>query len=290
MNNMHLRSLTGFGFFTLALFMTDRAALASTINSDVALTPSEGTTIVRTQARYSRSSDDPSGMGRTRDKVVWSNTAVYGVTGNFALAINVPLVDLRVDSPGGVLVDETGLGDVTLMGKYRFWQHDEKGSTDRIAGIFGLEIPSGRDALSSNSLDPILGLVYTHQGMNESGLLWEVDADVVYKVNTEARDTDLGDTLRYDLAVGHQIWPWKTADKLLVGVLELNGVYNDRDIVSGIEVPDSGGHILYLSPGLQFVTMRYVIEAGVKIPIVQDLYGPQLEEDVSVSLGLRIQF
>ena len=90
--------------------------------------------------------------------------------------------------------------------------------------------------------------------------------------------------------MGHQIWPWKTSNALLIGVLELNGVYSERDTVSGSKVPGSGGQRLYLSPGFQFVTKRYIVEAGVKIPIIQDLNGPQLEEDVSVSLGLRFQF
>ena len=115
-------------------------------------------------------------------------------------------------------------------------------------------------------------------------------ADVVYKINTEVRGTDLGDVFRYNLAGEHQLWPWKTADRLLLGVLEINGVYQERDWMDGTRVSDSGGHTVYLSPGLQFVTKRFILESGAQVPVVQDLRGNQLETDISVNLGGRIQF
>ena len=108
--------------------------------------------------------------------------------------------------------------------------------------------------------------------------------------STEGRDTDLGDSFMYNVAVGYQLWPSRTANSLLVGVLELNGVSSERDRVGGSEDPETGGSRLYVSLGLEFVTRRFIIEAGVKIPVVQELHGNQLEEDYSVSVGVRIQF
>ena len=273
----------------VATFNT-RRVYAAAINTEMALAPAEGTTVVRSQLRYVRATDDPSGMGREKDQIIWSNTVLYGIAGNFILGVNVPFLDVEMDSATGTMMDEKGVGDITLIAKYRFWQHDLKAYTDRISGIFGLELPSGDDALSSHSLDPILGMVFTHQSLNRSGRVWEIDADVLYMVSTEARDVDLGDTFRYDFAFGYQLWPGETSDRLLMGILELNGIYSEQDWMSGSSDSNSGGHKLYLSPGLAFVAKRFIIEAGAKIPVIQELNGNQLEEDFSLSLGVRFQF
>lgn len=277
-------------FLLLAAGLTTRSAAAAAINTDMALTPSEGTTIVRTQLRFLRATDDPSGLGREKDQTVWSTTVVYGVTGKLTLGFNLPLVDVTLDSDAGRIMDVTGAGDITLMGKYRFWQRDRKGSTDRISALLALEVPSGIDELSSHSVDPAAGVVYTHQSLDSAGLVREIDADVVFKVNTKARGTNPGDVARYDVAFARQLWPRRTADRLLVGVLELNGVLTGRDRTGGIDDPDSGGHRLYFSPGLELVTKRFIVEVGAKIPLVQNLNGNQLKEDYSLSLGVRFQF
>jgi len=44
------------------------------------------------------------------------------------------------------------------------------------------------------------------------------------------------------------------------------------------------------SPGLQYITPNFILEAGVQLPILQDLASPRLETDFTVVLSLRIQF
>ena len=52
----------------------------------------------------------------------------------------------------------------------------------------------------------------------------------------------------------------------------------------------SGGTTLFLVPGLQYVTRRWIVEAAVQLPVVQDLNGTALENDYIVRAGFRFNF
>ena len=76
----------------------------------------------------------------------------------------------------------------------------------------------------------------------------------------------------------------------LYGILEANLIHQDNDEIGGAEDPDSGGTRLFLVPGLQYVTKRWIVEAAVQLPIVQDLNGTALENDFIVRAGFRLNF
>ena len=76
----------------------------------------------------------------------------------------------------------------------------------------------------------------------------------------------------------------------LYGVVEANLIYQDNNQSAGIDNPNSGGTTLFLLPGLQYVTKRWIIEAGAQLPAIQDLNGTALEKDYIVRAGLRVNF
>jgi hypothetical protein len=45
-----------------------------------------------------------------------------------------------------------------------------------------------------------------------------------------------------------------------------------------------------VAPGLQWVTLRTVLEAAVQIPVVQDLKGQALEQDSIARMSFRVNF
>ncbi|MCF6287375.1 MAG: hypothetical protein L3K26_19670 [Candidatus Hydrogenedentes bacterium] len=149
-------------------------------------------------------------------------------------------------------------------------------------------LPQGLQA-GSGSYDPIIGAVWTTQTLQ-----WELDADVGYKFNTEANNFAFGDVLFYNLSYQRRLWPRSLPEEgvpaFWYGVLELNGTYADNNSIAGREDRNSGGHTMFLSPGVQWVNPRWVLEAAVQIPIVQDLNGSALEVDYAATMGLRFRF
>jgi hypothetical protein len=279
-------------------------AWAAPVSTNTALPVAEGAFVFREIFAVERSARDPSGLDR--DLLAWSSTSVlgYGVSGRLALFGVVPYANrrLRVNLPGGRARQRAGgLRDIRLFGRYTLYKMDRPGRTLRIAPLLGLEFPTGdnrrRDALGllppgvqpgSGSWDPFFGVIATYQTLD-----FQLDSQLGYQVNTRADGLEIGDVLRFDASFQYRLWPRKLTGGtpgFLYGVLETNLIHQGRNRVGGIADPNSGGTRLYLVPGLQYVTKRWILEAAVRLPVYQDLNGTALKSNYTVLVGFRVNF
>ncbi len=54
---------------------------------------------------------------------------------------------------------------------------------------------------------------------------------------------------------------------------------------------DSGGQLLFISPGIQYLPIpNLILEGSVEVPILRDLNGRQLAPDWSAVVGIRYLF
>lgn len=271
---------------------------------NTALPVFSGEFIFREQFVFINSSDDPSALDRDLEVFGAVSVLGYGVNSNLAVFGVLPYLDkeLRLTPDSQRITRDTdGIGDFTLFGRYTVFQHDVPGRTFRIAPFAGIETPTGDDdekdrfgrlpqplQLGSGSWDPFGGIIATYQTLD-----FQVDAQIAYKANTEANDFEFGDELNIDGSLQYRLWPRELGPGVpgfLYGLLEANLVYQDENEINGIENPDSGGTTLFLTPGLQYVTRRWVLEGGVQVPVVQDLNGQALENDYIVRAGFRVNF
>lgn len=280
------------------------AARAAPESFNTALPVAEGEFVFREQFILDQSGDDPSGADR--DRTAWALVSVlgYGATSDLALFGVVPYVDRSLDiTQGGTrrTRSASGLGDISLFGRYTVFRRDWPGRTLRVASFAGLELPTGDDDETdsfgrlpasvqpgSGSWDPFGGVVLSYQTLD-----FEVDAQASYRANTKANDFEFGDVARLDGALQYRLWPRELGSGVpgfLYGVLEANLIHRDKDQVSGTNDPDSGGLSLFILPGLQYVTKRWIVETGVQIPVVQDLNGTALEKDTIFRAGFRLNF
>jgi hypothetical protein len=274
------------------------------ITFNTALPVAEGEFIVREQFVLEQSGDDPSSADR--DRTAWSVVSVlgYGVTSDLALFGVIPYVDkdLKTTISGERRTHSAnGLGDISLFGRYTLFKNNFPGGNFRVAPFAGVETPTGDDDESdafgrkpasvqpgSGSWDPFGGIVATYQVLD-----FQVDAQVSYKANTEANDFEFGDVARLDGSLQYRLWPRELGAGVpgfLYGVLEANLIHQDKNQVGGKNDPNSGGLSLFVLPGLQYVTKRWIVEAGVQIPVVQDLNGTALEKDYIFRAGFRFNF
>lgn len=260
--------------------------------------------VSRAQFVLDQSGNDPSGANRDRRVQAGVLALGYGISGNLALFAIVPYVDKDLDiTVGGQRQHRSarGLGDISLFGRYTVYQLDWPRRTLRIAPFLGVKAPTGdddeRDALGrlpasvqpgSGSWDTFGGIVATYQTLD-----FQIDSQLSYRANREANDFELGDEARLDLSLQYRLWPRELGNGLpafLYGVLETGLIFRDEDQVSGREDPNSGGTTLFVTPGLQYVTKRWIAEAGVSVPMVQGLNGDALEIDYIMRAGLRFNF
>ncbi len=303
------RRIAWFGGLTIGVAVTTvlgwtAAAWSApqTFNSAITLVPGEF--VVREQYLLDRSGDDPSGADR--DRLVQGVTSVLGWAVNKDLMLFgvLPYLDKRLESTvdGARRARSTrGIADLRLFGRYTVFRKNFKGGLIRVSPFAGLEFPTGDDddrdtfgllpasvQLGSGSWDPFGGLVATYQTLD-----FEIDGQIAYQANTEGGAFEFGDVARADASIQYRIWPPEIGTGVpafVYGVLEANLIHRGRNEAGGVTDPNSGGTTLFLVPGLQYASKRWVFEAAVQVPVFQDLNGTALEKNYVLRAGFRVNF
>ncbi len=248
------------------------------INTNVALPVAQGSFVLRYQGRSTWMD------GGTR---VFALPVVlaYGVTPSTTGMAVQPYVFLRRPDDSTA----SGLGDPTFLLRQTVLHYDAPRTTSRLALIAGVAPDWGATAVRAGGTGYLAGAVYTLQKER-----WEFDADSLYRRSNSKNGFRPGDFLSYDVAVQWRLspaaWPETGVPAQWNLVLEFNGTTEERARQGGAGIADSGGTILRLSPGLQYVTQRFIFEASLLIPVVRNLNGKQPTERLGASLGLRTQF
>lgn len=206
----------------------------------------------------------------------------YGVTPDFTISLVVPQFLDKKEGPSS----SSGVGDLSIGGKYRFIRIDKPGATTGVAVNFGVKLPSGDETRTpptgSGSADYLLGLALSYESLRHYFF-----TDFRYRMNTEANDVRKGNVFFYDIAYG--IRPWR-ADYLkpdLVFVVELNWEHEEKTLINKIKNPDSGGDRFFVAPGFLLSRRNVMFKGGVQIPFSQDLNGTQEEDDYRVLVAIE---
>ena len=206
------------------------------------------------------------------------------------VGVIVPFMDINAQS---IAQDRSsfGVGDVRFFAKYLLLQVDRKKETFRMASKAGIKFPTGNEnkapALGSGSTDYFFSTV-AGWIKNRTGIYLEG----IYHLNTSHAQVDFGNSFLYNLALGYRLLPsvYETyPSPQLNGFLEINGTTIAKSEVNGVTNENSGGTTIFLSPGLQYVGgRRWLIEASLQVPIVNEPNGTQLATDWTLSIGTRI--
>ena len=273
------------------------------ITFNTALPVAKGEFVAREQWVVSQSGDDPSGAGRDRTEASVVTALGYGLTGQWALFGVLPYRDIDLDTTSGgqrVTRSNHGIGDLSLFTRYTAYQHDQPGRTFRVAPFGGVKVPTGNDdagdglgmlpasvQVGSGSWDYFAGVVLTYQTLK-----YQFDSQFSYRVNSEANGIEAGDIARLDGSYQHRLWRSgvQGVPDYLYGVIEVNLIHQIKNRLNNRKNLNSGGTQLFLAPGIQCVTKRWILEGAVQVPLLQGMYGTALENDYIVRAGARFNF
>jgi len=179
-----------------------------------------------------------------------------------------------------------------------------KGNTLRLAGFAGFKVPIGSDnqhdrfgrlpspfQISTGAWDGFGGVVTTWQTLD-----YEIDTQIAYRNNGKANHYEAGEQWTFDSSLQYRLWPNDLSNPslkgivpsgYLYGVIEANFLNQKADKNSQLVDKNSGGNTLFLSPGIQYVTQRWIIEAVIQKPIIQNLNGSALENNFTIRTGFR---
>lgn len=246
-------------------------------------------------------------------------TGFYGITEDLMLLGVIPYKKtklnghLHVHEDGDVEAhsdmkgEESGLGDVALLGRYTFFKTHTIDTTTAVAGLLGVKFPTGKtdgktddgmeflDAhlqLGTGSTDYLLGLSFSH-----SVARFSISANLMAALTTEGKAGDtkhqFGNSLNYDITAKYRIHPYEfapTAAQVFLA-LGVNGETRKREKEDGVEVVNSGGSTIYASPSIQLtLPPHWVAEIQYQHPIYHNLYGAQMGEDYRFIVGVTYLF
>ena len=228
----------------------------------------------------------------------------YAVARDLNLTVVAPIVVKRLH---GVVTPDlrttSGLGDLALVGKYRFWKKLGRQTRTDAAIRTGIKLPTGstgaRDATGNRlpipaqagtgSTDAFIQGAISHENSEKGFGLF---SDLTYTAKTEGKGYAFGDTIELDWGASKRLYPWRYTDlKPVEFYTELGFLYRHagQDQNLGAQVPSTGGDALFWAPGFtSIVRKRFLFEVSFQFPMSQRPTGTQLAQGWNVLFGTRI--
>jgi len=223
-------------------------------------------------------------LGGERERAL-TTELIYGVTADLSLTLDLPAY-LRRSAEGQ---DASGAGDLLLRTKYRFWNRNGFGASDRAALILGATVPTGRHhqrvALGSGSVDFLSGLSVAHESRR-----WYAFGTFRYLMRTKHDGLDRGDRTLFDVAGGFRPWLTEYLQPDLVLLLEFNGVREERSRLHGERLAATGGFVGWLGPTALLSYRNWMLKGGIQLPVSTSLNGSQERPDSRTVLAIEYHF
>lgn len=207
----------------------------------------------------------------------------YGITPDFTITLVVPQFLSKKEEGDS----SSGLGDLSVRGKYRFLRYDEPGATTGVALNLAIKLPSGDETktpkLGTGSADFAVGLAVTREGLKNYFF-----SDLRYRMKTEADDIRKGNVFFFDIAYGIRPWRIEYLKPDLVLLVELNWERESKTRVGKVKDPDIGGDHLFISPGFLLSYRNVMFKGGVQIPIDRDPNGGGEKADYRALFSIEL--
>ncbi len=290
--------------FGLLIISGSMIAQAAPITFNTALPVASEEYLFREQLIVAQSGHDPATTERDRTEVTAVSVLGYGVTGKLAIFGVLPYrnIDFDLTSSGQrISRNNSGFGDATIFSRYTLYKQDGLGSNFRVAPFIGIKLATGDDdfrdsrgitpplaRIATGSTDVFAGVVATWQKLD-----YQVDAQLSYRKNGKGNSFEAGNVTRLDASLQYRLWHSdfsKGVPDYLYGVMELNAVHKGKNGLAGVTNKNTGGTQLFITPGIQYVTKRWIAETAVQIPVSQNLNGTALETDYIYRASVRVNF
>ena len=239
------------------------------------------------------------------DRQIFDLSLSYTPSPRVQLEVEVPVARTSFDD--GVRSDSsTGLGNITLWSKYRFFRKVKTYGDRQASARFGLELPTGKKdgpsttqvnapAFVRQQLTPISGGWSPHFDLSFS----QAGGRIILGGNAEAilrgeRDGfRMGHELRVNTDLEYVLLPrqYDAPGGELFVILETTFLHRGTGRLASAKVSGSNSTEYYVAPGLQYAAAtQFVIEGSYQFPLIRNTGPLVLRTDRNVLVGVRYLF
>ncbi len=230
----------------------------------------------------------------------------YTPATHWVLGVRVPyLVESRVKRPGAPTETASGLGDVVVSVKHRFYRWVGPWADRHAAIEVGLKLPSGatdrpvdpglpvalrtRLQPGTGSTDGLVDLVY-----QQARRRFVFAADAGYRYNTEGDgDYRRGNEAQLNLSAQYVLFPraYTQPGHEVFAVVEGTFVDAGKDRLRGAPLQGTDRSAFLLAPGVQYVaTERLFLDLSIQVPVWEEVSRGELASRWNILAQLRYAF
>jgi hypothetical protein len=256
--------------------------------------------------------DDPA--GQRLDSSITQVVLGYQVNGRLGVQVNIPYINRsfkRPDGAGGIdRGTESGVGDLSLIGHYRAYQHLAEDTIFAWDVLGGIKFPTGSTsrlkeelAEEENPVGPPSGIhghdlalgSGSYDGIVGTGVFarWQrlfLTSGVQYTIRSLGDiDYRYANDLSWFVKPGGYLWLSHT--ETLGLQLAFTGEDKGKDSLAGATAEDTGITSVFIGPELSFTWKENLsAELGAEFPLVTDNTALQLVPDYRVKAALTWRF
>lgn len=182
----------------------------------------------------------------------------------------------------------SGLEDFFVQLEYSPYKHDTAHYTDQITLLTSISFPTG-DAkkVPPTGLGSPSFFVGTTLNRTYTDWLAFTSAGVLFPTSSE--HTKFGNQFLYQCGFGRNIYSIPS-ELIFTGMVEITGLYEDRNKIKGFRDPNSGGNVVYVTPSLWLSTKQLIMQLGVGVAATQHLLGLQKKNHYLLSASIGYTF
>ncbi len=201
----------------------------------------------------------------------------YLPNSNSVIAVNIPFVSYDfngLSSAEFTNLNGTTLGDISITGKYQLYRNDGTGKTFRIAAKTVQTLPTGEKLgirrMSMGYYQGYYGFITAYESLR-----FGVANELGYNWSPETQTDELVHKLGFGLPLLKPTYP--------VNQINLYFEY------SGYWMTQQSDYQLLFAQGIQYARGKYIVEASLQLPLVQNM--PELQKHKSsLFIGGRYVF
>ncbi len=232
--------------------------------------------------------------GRSKKRFFYNEIYfLYGLTDRLSIfgLLPAPVISKQDD------VRNSGFGDIIVQMEYALFDKRTDASITQSTIVGSIYLPSGimqtdeADTISVHAPFTGNGAVSFFLGgtLSHTTIDWYCFSSIGGLITRHAGQRGkIGNSFLYQTGIGHNLGRYN--DKIVMFLLEIDGVWSAKDIICDEVDFNSGGNIVYIGPVFYYANENTIFQAGFQIPAIQNLKGIQAKNSFLLSVSWAHKF